>query len=93
MAKNPETIPLSDFRQNSTKALKAVRESDQPLSITDQGRAVAVMLSIEVYERAEHERQLLLQLARGEKEIAEGRGHDLDSVLAEADALLADKPL
>jgi prevent-host-death family protein len=93
MAKHPETIPLSDFRQNSAKALKAVRESDQPLYITDQGRGAAVMLSIEVYEWAEHERQLLLQLARGEKEIAEGTGHNLDSVLAVADALLADEPL
>jgi hypothetical protein len=47
------------------------------------------MLSIEAYEQAEHERQLLRLLARGEKEIAAGRGYDLDEVLDEADALLA----
>ena len=40
-------------------------------------------------ERLEAERELLLLLARGEKEIAAGIGHSLDQVLAEADALLA----
>ena len=47
------------------------------------------MLSIEEYERTENERQILLRLARGEKEIAQGVGHTLDDVLADADRLLA----
>ena len=38
--------------------------------------------------QAESERQILRLLAQGEKEIAEGHGTDLDTVLAEADALL-----
>lgn len=48
------------------------------------------MLGIDAYERGERERQLLRLLVRGEQEIAAGVGHDLDKVLAEADALLAD---
>ncbi|MDW7711199.1 MAG: hypothetical protein SCH98_12065 [Deferrisomatales bacterium] len=51
-----------------------------------------MMLSVEVFERVEHERELLRLLARGEKEIAEGRGHDLEDVLGEADALLEREP-
>ena len=43
---------------------------------------------MEAYERSEHERQLLRIIARGEQEIAAGKGFDLDVVLAEADALL-----
>jgi len=46
------------------------------------------MLSLAAYERGEHERQILLLLAGGEREIAAGKGHDLDAVLAEADAVL-----
>jgi hypothetical protein len=42
--------------------------------------------SLEAYERAEHERQLLRLLARGEKEIAAGQGYDLEEVLDETDA-------
>ena len=39
---------------------------------------------------AEAERELLLLLARSEKEIAGNVAHALDDVLAEADALLSD---
>lgn len=48
------------------------------------------MVSIEAYQRAEHERQILLLLARGKREIRAGKGHDLGEVLAKADRLLAD---
>ncbi len=47
------------------------------------------MLSIDAYEQRDHERELLRLLARGEREIADNKGYDLASVLAEADKLLA----
>src|SRR3972149_9950575 len=89
MGKVPDIIPVPVLRQDAAAALKRVRTSKQPLVITQRGRAPAVMLSVEAFEQAEHERQLLLLLARGEKEIAAGDGYDLDEVLREADALLA----
>lgn len=88
MAKVPDIMPVTDLRQDAAAALKRVRTSKQPLVITQRGRAAAVMLSIEAYERVEHERQLLRLLARGEREIKAGKGHDLATVLAEAQALL-----
>lgn len=39
----------------------------------------------------EHERQLLRLLAKGDREIAAGKGYDLNAVLADADELLAGK--
>ena len=89
MPKLPEVMPVTDLRQDAAAALRKVRSSQQPLVITQRGRAAAVILSIEAFEQAEHERQLLRVLARGEREIAAGRGHDLEAVLREADALLA----
>ncbi len=89
MPKLPEVIPITDLRQDAAAALRKVRSSKQPLIITQRGRATAVMLSIEAFEQAEHERQLLRLLARGEREIAAGRGYELEAVLREADALLA----
>ena len=47
-------------------------------------------MSAEAYERSEQDRELLRLLARGEKEIAAGKQHGLDTVLADADALLAE---
>ena len=88
MSRLPEIVPITDLRQDSSAVLERVRTSRQPLIITQRGRAVAVMLSVEEYERAENQRQILMLLARGEKEIADGDGHDLEDVLAEADRLL-----
>jgi len=91
MVKIPEFIPITDLRQDAAGVLKRIRSRKQPLIVTQRGRAAAVLLSIEAYERSEQERQLLRMLARGEREIKAGAGHDLESVLAEADALLAEK--
>ena len=88
MPKVPNIIPVTDLRQDAAAALKRLRVSKQPVVITQRGRAAAVLISMEEYERGEHERQLLHLLARGEQEIAAGKGFDLDAVLAEADAVL-----
>lgn len=92
MGKILNIIPVSELRQDAARVLKLVRGSKEPLVITQRGRAAAVMLSVEAYERSERDRELLHLLAKGEKEIEAGEGYDLDSVLAEADALLAEEP-
>ena len=92
MGKVPAIIPITDLRQDAAAAMKHAKSSRQPVVITQRGRAAGVLLSMEAYERSEHERELLHLLARGEQEIATGKGFDLDEVLAEADALLAGGP-
>lgn len=91
MNKIPQIIPISDLRQDAAAVLQQVRESGGPTVITQRGRTAAIMLSPEVYAKSESERELLLQLARGEKEIDLGQGYDLDSVLNEADEILHTK--
>ena len=88
MAKLPRIIPISDLRQNAAAVLRRVRQSRDPIIITQRGRAAAVMLSLEAYRAAEGDRELLISLARGEREIKEGKGHSLRSVLDEADEIL-----
>ena len=88
MAKVPNIIPVTDLRQDAASVLRRVRHSKQPVVITQRRRAAAVMLSTEAYERAEHDLQLLRLLVRGDREIAAGKGFDLDAILADADALL-----
>jgi prevent-host-death family protein len=90
MAKIPSIIPVSDRRKDAVGVLKRTRTTDEPVFITQRGRAAAVLMSIGAFERWLKEREILLQLASGEREIAGGVGHDLDSVLAEADKFLAD---
>jgi prevent-host-death family protein len=93
MTRVPKMIPVSELRGDVAEVLRYVKQSREPLVITQRGRAAAVVLSVREYERSEYERQVLRALARGEQEIAAGVGYDLDSVLEEADALLtADEP-
>ena len=93
MPTSPKIIPISDLRQNASDVVKGVSTSREPVFITQRGRAAAVMVSMEVYEEAQHELDILRLLARGEQEIEAGVGYELDEVLKEADRFLeASKP-
>jgi prevent-host-death family protein len=84
----PKIIPISDLRQNASDVIKSVSSSREPVFITQRGRATAVMVSMEVYQNSQHEMDVLHLLARGEKEIEAGIGHELDDVLKETDRFL-----
>jgi len=86
--KIPEIIPVSDLRQDAASILKKLQNSQDPLVVTQRGRAIAVIQSIDAYEQAEHERHLLHLLAVGEKEVTEGKGSTLTSVMQSAAGLL-----
>ena len=62
-------------------------------SLFQRGRAAAVIISMQAYEGSQREIEVLRLLARGEKEIEAGIGHELGDVLKEADRFLeAAKP-
>jgi prevent-host-death family protein len=84
----PKIIPISDLRQNASDVVKGVSKTKQPVFITQRGRAAAVMVSMQTYEEAQHEMDILRLLAKGEKEIEAGVGYDLEEILKEADRLL-----
>lgn len=88
MARVPAILPVSDLRQDAADVLGRVRKSRQPVIITQRGRAAAVLMSVESYEKNERELEILKRIARGEKEVRSGKGHDLDDVMADADELL-----
>src|SRR5271167_3247939 len=52
MAKTPSIIPVSDLRQDAARVLKKTRTSDEPVFITQRGRATAVLMSIDAFERS-----------------------------------------
>ena len=88
MPRIPEIVPVSDLRQGAAAVLKRLKGSREPVVVTQRGRAAAVLLSVDEFERRERDAEILRLLAQGEKEIAAGVGHDLADVMAEADALL-----
>jgi prevent-host-death family protein len=89
MSKVPAIVPISDLRDDAANVLERMKKSREPVVITQRGRAAAVMVSIEEYERSEHERELLRLLVQGDKEVAAGKGHELEDVFKDADRILA----
>jgi prevent-host-death family protein len=92
MGKLLKIIPISDLRQDAAKLLKILKKNKEPMIITQRGRAAAVMIDVQTYEKSEYEKEILRLLAKGEREIETGDGYDLDSVLSEADMLLTRDP-
>lgn len=88
MSALPAIIPISDLRQDTAGIIKRVVATDEPVVITQRGRASAVLVSADAYERTQYENGLLRALARGDAEIAAGLGRDAKDVMAEACALL-----
>jgi prevent-host-death family protein len=76
------------LRQDTAGVIKRVVATDEPVVITQRGRASAVLVSADAYERTQYENELLRVLARGDAEIAAGVGRDAEDVMAEARALL-----
>ncbi len=89
MSSLPAIVPISDLRQDAAGIIKRVVATDEPVVITQRGRASAVLVSTGVYERTQHENEILRILAQGDAEIAAGLGSDAEDVMAEARALLA----
>lgn len=87
MSHIPSLVPITDLRHDAAAIVSALGK--EPVFITQRGRAVAVLVSLDAYEQRERDNELLKVLARGDREIGEGAGSSLDDVLAEADALLA----
>ena len=79
---------MTDLRETAADILKRIQGSDDPIIITQRGRAAAVLLSLEAYEKAQHEREMLWLLAQGETELRARKGHELEEVLEQADELL-----
>ena len=72
-------IPITDLQRQSRQIVRQVADSDEPVIITQRGRAAAVLLSAERYSRIEEdlgrldELELLHLLERGVADFAQGR--------------------
>jgi len=88
MSALPAIIPISDLRQDTAGIIRRVVATDEPVVITQRGRASAVLVSANAYERTQYENELLRVLVQGDAEAAAGLGRDAGVVMAEARALL-----
>lgn len=65
--------PISDFRKDSARVLKQLRERREPILLTQRGRSVAVLLDVETFERLEYAAGLRAAHLRGASDLDAGR--------------------
>ncbi|MBI4051648.1 MAG: type II toxin-antitoxin system Phd/YefM family antitoxin [Elusimicrobia bacterium] len=65
--------PISDFRKDTSRILKELRQKREPILITQRGRSVAVLLDLSTYEQLEYAAHLRASYLRGAKDLKEGR--------------------
>lgn len=80
-------IPISDLQSKAKKYVEQVKKTEEPVIVTQRGRATAVLVSFDSFEgllATQDEmsfKDWRRRLARAEKESREGKGISLESYL------------
>ena len=83
MRYSTQVKPISYLKANAAEVLKKLAENRQPLIITQNGEAKAVMQDLATYENTQETLALLKILALGNREIAEGKTAPAAKVFAD----------
>jgi prevent-host-death family protein len=71
---------VTTLRRQATKLLEELRESKDPILITEHGKPAAYLVDVDSYELLEQRLRILDGIARGERAVLEKR------VLSDAEA-------
>ena len=66
--------PVTEFRANAAQFIDQVRETGEPVFLTQHGRSAAVLLDVAAYEALMDELALLRDVRSAEDQIAAGKG-------------------
>ncbi len=76
--------PISYVKAHAAELLDRITEEREPIIITQNGEARAVLMDVASYEQMEHETLTLLRiLAHADKEIEAGETVPIEEVMAE----------
>lgn len=80
---------VSYVKAHLAEVLDSVRESHEPLIITQNGEGAAVLQDLENFERSRRALAMLKLLVMGEADVKRGRVHSQQAVFASLKARLA----
>ena len=83
-----DICPITDFKNNSAKLLNQVRETKNPLLITQRGKTVAVLIDAEEYQKHYEKLEILSAILKGKKDIKEKKFYAHEDVMKELDEWL-----
>lgn len=65
--------PISELKRDTAGVVRYVAKTGRPVLITQKGLSVAVVVDVEDYQNEKAKLRLLEALARGEKDVREGK--------------------
>jgi prevent-host-death family protein len=68
-----DVVPLSDLKINPGKVILRTNDTHRPILLTSRGRGVAVVQSLEDYEKTAEELRFIKAVAKGLADVREGR--------------------
>ncbi|HET7333041.1 type II toxin-antitoxin system Phd/YefM family antitoxin [Dyella sp.] len=74
--------PISYLKANAAEVLEKLAETHEPMIITQNGEAKAVIQDIASYEKNQETLALLKILARGKRQVEEGKVTPIEEVVA-----------
>jgi len=75
-----DIVPLSSFRSDVTRLMSQTRQTHRPIVVTQNGKAANVFLDVRDYQKLIDKVDLIMDLYKGEQDIAAGRVHSTDDV-------------
>ena len=75
-----DIVPLSSFRADMTRLMSQTRQTHRPIVVTQNGRASNVFLDVGDYQRLIDSLDLMMDIHKGEQDIAAGHVHSTDDV-------------
>jgi prevent-host-death family protein len=75
--------PISYIKTNAAEMMKYVNEHKNPIVITQNGEAKAVLVDIETYQRTQDAFALLNIIRLGENDIKNGKTRPVDEVFSD----------
>ena len=75
-----DIVPLTDIKINPGRIVRQINESHRPILLTNRGRGVAVMQSLEDYEQAEEEKAFMRAVVEGLADLDKNCESDLSDV-------------
>lgn len=73
-----DVVPLSDLKVNPGKVISRTNDTHRPILLTSRGRGVAVVQSLDDYEKTTEELRFVKAVAQGLADVREGRTVTLD---------------
>ena len=83
--------PISRLKNNAKQLIESVDETGNPVVITQNGEAKAVVMNVRAYDRMQESLAFLRMLADSSADVEAGNLRDSDKVFADIRRMVAEK--